>query len=38
MIKERGEKFLKVLKDMLGILAKEKKSDYDHLYTAGVDI
>jgi hypothetical protein len=36
MIKERGVKLPKVLKDMLDLLGKEKKGDYSHLFTIGV--
>lgn len=36
MIKERGDKLPKVLKDMLDLLVKENKGDCSHLCTVGV--
>lgn len=36
MIKERGTKLPKVLKDMLDLLVKENEGDYSNLCTVGV--
>lgn len=36
MIKERGKKLPKVLKDMLDLLVKENEGDYSNLCTVGV--